>query len=191
MSTFQGSRTPYLYGLLAGLGSFVGGYLITYLWRGRDVERSLQSIETILTLFQAEPIGTWRVVGWVWYSAHFVDTRVSATLGPVETTMHIDLLREGSGNLELLYLVPPVLLIGAGFFLVTYLRIEDITEGAKFGATITIGYFLAVAVGLVVFAYGDTGPDPVPAVVVAGVLYPIVFGAAGGVLASTVKTGRS
>ena len=100
MATTQRSKVVVLYGFLTGLSSFVVGYAITYLWRGRDIERSLQPIETALNLFQAEPIGTWRVVGWLFYSAHFVDTRVSATLGPVETTMYIDLVREGSGNLE-------------------------------------------------------------------------------------------
>lgn len=190
MATTQRSKVVVLYGFLTGLSSFVVGYAITYLWRGRDIERSLQPIETALNLFQAEPIGTWRVVGWLFYSAHFVDTRVSATLGPVETTMYIDLVREGSGNLELLYLVPPLLLIVAGFLLVTYLEVEDVTEGAKFGATVTIGYFLVVVLGLGIFAYDGTRPDPVPAVVVAGVFYPIVFGAAGGALAATVRNSQ-
>lgn len=190
MAITQRSKTVLLYGFLTGVGSFVVGYVITYLWGGRDVERSLQPIETILNLVQAEPVGTWRVVAWLFYSAHFVDTRISSSLGPVETTMYIDLVREGSGNLEVLYIVPPILLIMSGFLLVTQLKVADVTDGAIFGAAVTIGYVLVAAGGLVVFAYGGTRPDPLPAIVVAGIVYPIVFGAAGGALAATVRNAR-
>lgn len=187
MSTTQQARRSVLYGSLAGLGSFIVGYLLTYLWRGRDIEQSLEPIEAVLDLFQAEPVGTWRVVGWLFYSAHFVDTQVSATLGPVETTMYLDLIREGSGTLELLYLVPPLALLAAGFLVATVFDVDDAVDGAKSGATVTIGYFVLVVAGLVLFSYGGTRPDPVPAVLVAGLVYPVVFGAAGGALASVVR----
>lgn len=190
MSASQRVRAPYLLGFAGGLASFVVGYLLTYLWRGRDIERLLGPTETLLALFQAEPLGTWRVVGWLFYGAHFVDTRIAATFGPVDTAVYVDLVREGSGNLELLYLLPPALLIVAGFLVVTRLGAVEFVDGARFGALITIGYFPLIAAGLVLFAYHDTRPDPVPAILVAGLLYPIVFGALGGLLGAALGQNR-
>jgi hypothetical protein len=55
---------------------------------------------------------------------------------------------------------------------------------------VAIGYFLLAAIGTVLFAHGigDTGRsiavDPITGVLLAGLIYPVVFGAIGGVLAS-------
>lgn len=181
--TLPSIRTT-LGGLVAGIVSFILGFAITYLWRGDDIEQSLGPIQFLLELFQAEPIETWHVVGWMYYSAHFVDTRITAQFGPGETTFYVDLVREGSGNLELLYLVPVALLLLAGLALAIDAASTSFADGAVAGATVTVGYLLAVLIGLVLFAYNGIRPDPVPAVLVAGVLYPLVFGAIGGAIGS-------
>ena len=190
MSSAQRGSLKYVLGPIIGVLSFVVGYVVVYLWVGRDVEESLEPMEAILRLFEAEPIGTWRVVGWLFYGAHFVETRISAQFGPIETTTYVDLISEGSGNLELLYLVPPMLLIIGGFLTVMILGINEIAEGVIFGASITAGYLIVLAVGLVLFAYGDTRPDPVYALIIAGILYPAVFGAVGGLLGTMFKNFR-
>ena len=180
----------YVSGPVAGIASFVIGYLLIYLWRARDIEQAIEPMETVLAIFQAEPIGSWRVVGWLFYSGHFIDIRISARMGPVETTVYIDLISEGSGNLELLYLFPPILLLVSGFLIVSYLDIDRVVDGATLGASITVGYLIAIALGLLLFAYGDTRPDPVPALIIAGIIYPAVFGGLGGVVAAVVNDRR-
>lgn len=175
-------------GAISGIGAFILGYVITYLWRGRDIEQLLQPIEFLLDLFQAEPIGTWRAVGWLYYSAHFVDTRITAQFGPGEATFYVDMVREGSGNLELLYLVPIILLLLAGLAVAMTARSESPVEGAVAGATVAVGYLPVIAIGLVLFAYNGIRPDPIPAIFVAGVLYPLVFGALGGAIGSRLSS---
>lgn len=181
------SRATALYGLVGGLAAFVVGYVITYLWRGRSIERSIQPIETMLDLFQAEPLGAWRVVGWLYYSAHFVDTRITARFGPGQATFYVDLVREGSGNLELLYLVPVIVLLAAAVLIAWSVRPDDLVDGALAGTTVTLGYLAAVVIGLVVFAHAGNRPDPIPAVLVAGLLYPIVFGTIGGAIGAALR----
>ena len=173
-------------GFAAGLAAFLIGYLVTFLWRGREIERSIEPLEALFSLFEAEPIGAWRVVGWLYYGGHFVDTRVTAEFGPFETAVYLDLVREGAGTLETLYLVPPVLLLVAGAIVAAGLRAPDIPTGAMVGASVVVGYLVAILAGLVVFAYGGTRPDPVPAIVIAGLVYPVVFGAVGGVLGRVI-----
>lgn len=181
------SRATALSGLVGGLAAFVAGYVITYLWRGGSIERSIRPIETMLDLFQAEPLGAWRVVGWLYYSAHFVDTRIIARFGPGEATFYVDLIRQGSGNLEVLYLVPVLVLLVAGIMVAWSARTDDLVDGAVAGATVTLGYVVAVVVGLVVFAYAGNRPDPIPAVLVAGLVYPIVVGAIGGAIGTLLR----
>lgn len=189
MVALRGRNERYAVGAIAGFVAFVVGYLFVYLLSGRDVEGSLEPIDAALELFQAEPVGTWRVVGWLLYSAHFVDTRLVAGIGPIETAVYVDLVGEGSS--ELLYLVPPTILLVAGFLVVFLARLDDPIQGATLGVSVTIGYLLAVGIGLVAFAYGDTRPDPAVAIVVAGVVYPAVFGAIGGAIASVLRDSRS
>ena len=173
-------------GFVAGLAAFLVGYLLTFLWRGRAIERSIEPLEALLSLFEAEPIGAWRVVGWLYYGGHFVDTRVTAEFGPFETAVYLDLVREGAGTLETLYLVPPVLLLIAGAIVAAGLHATDLPTGAILGASIVVGYLIAVLAGLVVFAHEGTRPDPLPAIVIAGVLYPVLFGAVGGSLGTVI-----
>ncbi|MFW6153562.1 MAG: transporter [Halobacteriota archaeon] len=181
------SRSTAIAGFVGGIAAFIVGYAITYLWRGRSIERTIQPIEVVLDLLQAEPIGAWRVVGWLYYSAHFVDTRITARFGPGQATFYVDLVREGGGNLELLYLVPVVALLLAGLLVAWSARPDSLGEGAVAGATVALGYLVAVVVGLVVFAHAGNRPDPMPAILVAGVLYPVVFGGVGGAIGASIR----
>ncbi len=182
MATEQASKRSAAIGALAGVVAFLVGYVITYLWRGRDIEESLQPMEALLQLFEAEPIGTWRAVGWLFYNGHFVDTRVSSEIGVIETVAYVNFVAEGAGNIELLYLVPPVLLLLAGALLAWYVDVDEPVDGAASGAAVVLGYLPVIAIGLIAFAYNSTRPDPVPAIVLAGIVYPVVFGAIGGAI---------
>ncbi len=173
---------PVIFGGGAGVLAFLAGFTLTYLWRGREIEDTLMPIDALLELFEAEPIGAWRAAGWLFYSGHFVETRVTSEFGWIEQVTYINLVGQGAGRLELLYFLPPVLLIVAGGLAVMYGHAADPRAGAKRGASVAFGYFPLVALGLVLFSYGSTRPDPLPAILVAGILYPVVFGAIGGVL---------
>ena len=184
MSPTNDRRTRFLSGTLAGAGAFLASYLLIYLYSGRDVEESFQPIEQLLAVFEAEPIGTWRAVGWVLYSAHFVDLRVVTSIGGFESVSYVDLVREGSYTPELLYLIPPLVLVVAGFLVARRVEPTLLSESAMTGATVAIGYAAAVLAGLYLFSYENTHPELVPAIVIAGFLYPVVFGAIGGAGAS-------
>lgn len=173
---------PLAFGAGAGVLAFLAGFTLTYLWRGRDIEDSLMPIDGLLELFEAEPIGAWRAAGWLFYSGHFVETRVTREFGWIEQVTYINLVGQGAGRLELLYFLPPVVLIVAGALAVIYGHAADARAGAKRGASVAFGYFPLVALGLILFSYGSTRPDPVPAIFVAGILYPVVFGGIGGVV---------
>lgn len=179
------SYRGYLASAAAGVASFLVGYLVTFLWVGRDVESSLEPIEAVLTLFEAEPIGAWRVVGWVFYGAHFVDTQIVAGIGPIETAVYVNPAAEG--GFQALYLVPPLLLLLAGFAAAYLADVDELLDGVKYGAAVTAGYLVVVGIGIVAFAYGDTSPDPLFALVLAGIVYPAVFGSIGGAVATAVR----
>lgn len=184
-------RTPLsvgIGGLLAGLAAFVLGYAVTFAWHGNAIEERLRPIDQLLSLFQAEPIGAWRVVGWLFYSAHFVDIRASFGFGPIESELTVNLIAEGAGSLEFLYLVPPLLLVLGGGLLARWAAAVTLRNGAIAGTAIAIGYVAAAVVGLFVFQYGGVRPDPTVAILVAGLGYPILFGAVGGAVAVRLFT---
>lgn len=165
-------------GFVAGVGAYFVGYLVTYLWKAQDIREALGPINVIAEFFGAEPVPGWKVVGWLYYSAHFVATEVNLGLiGP----RYVDLIQGGEGNLELLYLVPPLVLFVAGFLLT--IQRNDLSthfDAIKIGGTVTLGYFICAVIGLFLFRVNGNGPDMVPALLLAGVIYPMLFGAVGG-----------
>jgi len=85
-----------------------------------------------------------------------------------------------------LFLVPPVLLVLAGALVAVAGRAEGPLRGAVGGATVTVAYLPLSVVGAFLFAIsvGDAtaGPTLATAVLLAGIVYPLVFGAIGGAL---------
>lgn len=173
-------------GIVAGVGTYLVGYAATYVAVARDVEDALRSVEAVLELVAAEPIGTWRIVGWVFYSAHFVASDLVATLGPIQARTTVDIVGQ-SGDLTPLYLVPIVTLAVAGIAVSLAVSAADGRDGAIAGATVVLGYLPMAAIGLVAFAYGGSGPDPIAGLLLAGIAYPVVFGAAGGAAGSWLR----
>ncbi|PSP78033.1 hypothetical protein BRC81_08215 [Halobacteriales archaeon QS_1_68_20] len=67
----------------------------------------------------------------------------------------------------------------------TYVKGVDVERGAVAGASQVLGYFLLAIVGTFLFTVTfDVGPQLEASATVMGVLYPVVFGGAGGVLAA-------
>lgn len=175
-------------GAIAGVGAFVVGYVITYAWRAQSVNDSLRGLNFLAELFGIEAIPTWKGVGWLFYGAHGVATRFPTGTGGTEMVNMVE--QSGDGTVALLYVLVPVLLLLAGALTAWLVEAFETAEAAAAGATIVVGYFIVAAAGTFLFAHsiGDTGssiaPDPVTGVLLAGLLYPVVFGAIGGALAS-------
>lgn len=172
---------PVLEGALGGAGAFFVGYLLTYLWKAQEYRDSFAQIQPLVELFGGETPAPWKIIGWLYYSAHFVESRVA--VGPV--TAYADLIGQGEGNLEVLYLVPPLLLLVAGYLVARQTdQTERLTDGVQAGALVTIGYFVLVLAGVFAFQVSGSGPELVPSLLLAGIVYPLVFGTIGGAIAS-------
>ena len=180
---------PYVVGAAAGLAAWILGYVLAYLLVGSDVRES--RLNQFAQTF-GDGDATYELVGWVFFNAHFVDTLIDAGFFGTGTTNFVG---GEDGFAALLYLIPPALLIIAGVALARYSGSVDPAEGAVTGALVAPGYLLLSVVGAFLFrieAGGASGqPDLLPAIVVAGVLYPVVFGAIGGAAAAATADEQS
>lgn len=171
-------------GAVGGIAAYLVGYAITFVWHGSTIEDAIDPINVIARLFGQAEVPAWKIVGWLYYSAHFVDT--SLQFGPIGPTT-VDLIGDGGGSLESLYFLPPIVLLVAGA--IVAIRVTAATAtGPQIGATVVVGYVISAIVGVFVFRIGANGPALIPAVVIAGIIYPIVFGAIGGFIAQQIRS---
>ena len=170
-------RVPYAAGAGAGIGAYLLGYLVTYLSQRGTVEEQLQGFNFIANVFGGEPITVWQAIGWLFYNAHFVRTRIEGGLGGPQSENFI--AASDGGSIVLLYLVPVVLLLAAGFLLARYAGGDesaggddaDAAEGATIGAAVVLGYFPLAVIGAFLFSYeGSIAPDVVTALLLAGLV---------------------
>lgn len=184
-------RTQALYGAVTGGAAYALGYLLTYTWKATAVSESLRGINAVAELLGAEAIPAWKAVGWLFYSAHLAATRVP-TLGGGTTMVNL-VERSGDGSLALLYLLVPALLLLAGIAAARLGGTDDAVAGAVAGAAVAVGYLPLALGGAVVLVHpiGETGarvaPDPVGAALIAGLVYPLAFGAVGGAVAGALS----
>lgn len=124
----------------------------------------------------------WKVQLWVYYDAHFVGTQTASVFGPDGSLI-------GGGELfntveilgvEYLYAVPILVLVGAGAALAWIAEASDPYDGLRAGMGVTAGYLAMVVLGLLAAMHLGTGPSPLRAVVIAGIIYPVAFGSLGG-----------
>jgi len=136
-------------------------------------------------------------VGWVFFNSHFVDTIIAADFlgfGGSSATSFIG----GDGFTPLLYLVPVALLVGAGLAVGRSQGVTETAAGAVAGAFVLPSYLALSVVGTLVFrvsteALGSSfsgQPDLLPSILLAGVVFPAVFGALGGVVAANTGSGQ-
>jgi hypothetical protein len=174
-------------GAAAGAVAYVVGYLVTYLWQSGSVEESLQGYNAIVEFLGGDPIPAWQAIGWLYYNAHNVAFTTPA-LGSGRTAQN--LVADGNASM-LLYLVPVVVLLLAGFVVARNVNATETEDGVRAGVTVAAGYVLLAVVGLVAFRYsvGDSTVhvDYAPGVLLAGIVYPAVFGALGGVLGALTR----
>ena len=174
-------------GAAAGAVAYVVGYLVTYLWQSGSAEENLQAYNAIVDFLGGDPIPAWQAVGWLYYNAHNVAFTTPA-LGSGRTAQN--LVADGNAPM-LLYLVPVVVLLLAGFVVARNASAVDAASGARAGVTVAAGYVVLAVVGLAAFRYsvGDSTVhvDYALGVLLAGIVYPAVFGALGGVLGAVTN----
>lgn len=182
---------PFLRGTIAGVVVWIAGYFAAYLLAIDEVRGD---VRVDVLEFLADEVAEWKLVGWAFYNAHAVDVRIpEIPVGfgrfPSMTANHV---AANEGSLWPLYLAPPIALLAAGFAVAWWGAADrrSLGDGALAGSTITVGYLLACIGGLLAFTVsigdGTARLDPIPAVALAGVVYPLVFGSAGGLLAAAV-----
>lgn len=173
---------PFVPAAVAGLLTWVVGYLLTYVLVGSEVRES--RLNRFVEAFEGEP-ATYELVGWVFYNAHFVDIVYDGFGGVFLPASYVG---GEDGYTQLLYVVPPLLLVAAGLAVGRYQGVTETNDGAIAGALVLPGYLVLAVVGAFLFevsAGGTTGqPDLLAGFFLVGLVYPLVFGAAGGVVAA-------
>lgn len=100
-----------------------------------------------------------------------------------------------AGGLAVFTLLPIVILLLAGYYRASQGGPADAGDGFRLGASITAGYLvgaiLSIVVALVMLGgSGSSGlqlnADTIISLVVAGIVFPVVFGGVGGAVASEV-----
>lgn len=185
-STLPNAALPSDYGLLSGVTAYLLGFGVVYAAMAREVESALAAVNAVVALLGQATIPTWKAVGWLFYNAHLVPVEIPTAGGTVSR----DLIASQNAPVAL-YLLPPLMLVGAGFIVARMADdLPDVKAGARSGATIVVGYLLVAIAGAFVLsasAFGATvGPDLLGAAAVAGLVYPLVFGSIGGAIAALV-----
>lgn len=163
-------------GAAAGIAAWVLTYLITYLVTASDFRNSLFG--------QFTDVPVWKSVGWVFFNAHFVETVFEIPIFGGSGSF----IGGDDGFTVLLYIVPVLLLLGAGLIVGRYGGAPRLNAGraALAGATLTVGYLVLSIIGVVLFPTENVTPDAVTAVLLAGIVYPLLFGGVGGFIAHIV-----
>lgn len=172
---------PIIDGSIYGAAAFVAGYLTTLVlvivFEGRRFVGDL--VEG---------------AGWIYYNAQFVHIEPRSAPGgsAVDETMSINYLTgDGLDGIEtativlppvIYHAIPIVAFTVAGFFLARKLGANSVVTGVKLGASLAFGAVLLALGGTFVFEVGNAlGPDRLRGVVLAGIIYPGVCGAVGGI----------
>ena len=186
MSSNRTSDLPFVGGAGVGIVTWIVGYVLTYLVVAPDIRDS--SINRLVEAFGGAP-ATYEMVGWVFFNAHFVDVDAPSLIGGAGSANLIS--QADGGSLSLLFVLPPLLLIVAGVVAGRAADASDPDGGARAGAFVLAGYLPLAVVGAFLFRYtvgdGSVAPTLVTAVLLAGVVYPVVFGAIGGAVSSLLR----
>lgn len=200
-----------------GVVAYLAGYLLAYGWLGRtaaglaaDVSVSVRAgapglspvVERTLASLVGTEIAPWTWAGWLWSNAHFV--RVVEWSYPTSTVAVPNLLVAGDATWLVLFGVPPLLLAVAGANAarrepagtvdeLPVLRLR-LPAGAVRGMGVWVGYLPATVLGAFLFstptahaALAPLAPGLVTTFVLAGLLYPLVFGGLGGWLGTRLR----
>lgn len=167
-------------GLAGGIGAWLLGYLVVYVLHGSDIRNSFGS--SVIELFTDGPV-TWKLVGLLFYNAHNVAVQIPDV--PFLGGGAVNVVARGDeAALTVLFALPPVLLLAAGA-VAAWNAAEAPATAARNGASVALGYFPLSLAGAFLFAIGGeeaAGPSLVTAALLAGLVYPLVLGAVGGLV---------
>lgn len=187
MPSETNSSVPVGAGGVAGLAAALAGYLVLFFAHGDRMERSFAGVNALLELFGTDGIPTWKVAGWLYFNVH--GAPVSLSLSGRSRMTHT--LVGGDGVSVLWQLLPPALLLGAGVAVARYAEARSPRSGALAGVSIVPAVLLVAVVGVLAtrVTAGDAtaGPALATGVLLAGLVYPAAFGAAGGVLGAVAR----
>lgn len=176
----EDSEMPIVAGIAAGLVAWLGGYVFTYVVAADEIRNS--GLNRIVEALSGDA-ATYEIVGWVFYNAHFVDT-VFQNL-PIVGSVTANYVGGEDGFTAALYAIPIALLCLGGAATAAYSHAADVTEGIRAGVALVPGYLLLSVAGVFLFEVttgsASATPDQLAGIVLAGVVYPIVFGSIGGV----------
>lgn len=183
------ARLPFRAGALAGAAAYLCGYCFTYLLTVERVRAELarMDVDATLSLFGSGGVAPWKVTGWFFYGAHFVDVSVTSSAMDLST----DVVEVSAGDWRtLLFVLPPLLLLVAGALAARRAGAERVPVAAVAGLTPLPGYFALAFVGAfltqITVVIASVGPELTRALA-AGFVYPLVFGPLGGVLAVVTR----
>lgn len=184
-------------GFVAGLLALVVGFTATMLFsdtnEGRELAEEIANSSGPASVALSELLPEWyHAVSWTFLENHHVDVSASVgeVLGSVEVVgTYAEMLLPSASKLQVL---PPLLLVGAGVLVALRRPRTGPADAVVAGATVVAGYLPGIAVVASVATFevavlGDIvlleiSPDVGRAVLVAGVVYPLVFGGLGGLL---------
>jgi hypothetical protein len=184
-----------------GAAAYVVGFVITYIFIEIESDGELSRVPEAFSTMGFD-IGTIDFVGWFFYSAHFVDFEASVEGMGQSNSQSGNLISEASSLTipePVWYLVPIVCLVGAGFVVAkTIAQSGDTGQAFQAGASVVAGYLPLAAIGAFIFTKSqDTmgvsismGPSMLMAIVLAGIVFPVIFGGIGGILASATTSSR-
>ncbi|QZA88334.1 hypothetical protein K0C01_11185 [Salinarchaeum sp. IM2453] len=191
MSSIQekAEQVPYGAGAIFGVGAYLFSYILIFalVFIGED-ELSDDIVDAS---------------GWILYNAQFVDIEISSEEEVVDDIFDdttINYVTEASVELPSLvyHLVPILVLLSAGFILVTYADIDSEIIGIMSGASIVSGTVVLAVLGTFVFEITETveladvdvtyAPPLLESIIFVGILFPVIFGAIGGLVATQVES---
>jgi hypothetical protein len=180
MSVSVGDRdVPLAVGAVAGAAAELVGYVLVFVLTSGSLRDSglRQAFDAL-----GGDLPTWKAVGWVLFNAHFVETRFDFGGFGSSTASFIG----EDGFTVFLYVIPPLLLVAAGLAVGQYGDIDEPAEALLGVVGIVLGYLVLVVVDLFAFQAGggDAGPVLATGVLLAGLVYPFVFGTIGGLVAT-------
>ena len=181
MNRFGGYNVSKVSGVIGGVLAFAVGFLL--------VRHMVLLGPTPESAYEA---GNTTVSGWFYYNAQMVPlTERASIFGETMSASGYDLITDESTSnyLEFLYLIPPfVLILFGALTAASYGKTRTPIFAALNGASIAFGYLPAVIAGVFLFSATDVSfgvrgtlrPDVWQSLIIAGVVYPGIFGGIGG-----------
>ncbi|WP_135820194.1 hypothetical protein [Halostella litorea] len=202
-----------LAGAAAGAVAFLFGFLGTYLLASDPLDDAMASGDLLfvrdstarsgiesafLDGIGVDPPGTTQLVAWLYHDLHGVAPAGTFSAEGGGQSASYDVVME-YGPDAVLYVLPPLALAVGGFLAARYLGYRAEKRAVKAGMSVGLGYAALSAASAVLLSWEasatragsepvtyavEFGADPVGAVLVAGLLYPALFGAVGGYVAA-------